>query len=96
MTISFSKLLAVCLLAAPALAGAASVIEVSNVSKSSFSHASGIELQYVDKAARPQDDFARHVNGVWIDTTEIPADKSSWGSFENLYEDTQPKLRKIV
>jgi len=96
MTISFSKLLVVCLLAAPTLASAASVIEVSNVSQQPSGRASGIELLYVDKAARPQDDFARHVNGVWIDTTEIPADKSSWGSFEKLYEDTQPKLRKIV
>lgn len=96
MAISFSKLLAVCLLAAPTLAAAASVIEVSNVAQPASGHGSGIDLQYVDKAARPQDDFARYVNGVWIDTTEIPADKSSWGSFEKLYEDTQPKLRKIV
>lgn len=96
MNTSFSTLLLACLLSGPSLAAAASVIEVSNIAQPASGHGSGIDLQYVDKAARPQDDFARHVNGVWIDTTEIPADKSSWGSFEKLYEDTQPKLRKIV
>ena len=30
---------------------------------------------------RPQDDLFGHVNGRWLDETEIPADKSSWGAF---------------
>ena len=31
-----------------------------------------------------QDDLFRHVNGTWLAKTEIPADRSSWGSFDRL------------
>ena len=40
---------------------------------------SGIDLDELDPAVRPQDDLFRHVNGKWIDRTEIPADKARWG-----------------
>ncbi|KRB93421.1 M13 family metallopeptidase [Duganella sp. Root198D2] len=57
---------------------------------------SGIELQYVDPAVRAQDDFFKHLNGKWLATTEIPAEMSSWGAFEKLFEDIQPQLRTII
>ncbi|MGZ3184560.1 MAG: M13 family metallopeptidase [Telluria sp.] len=57
---------------------------------------SGIDTQFIDPDVRAQDDFFKHLNGKWLKNTEIPADKSSWGSFYMLYEDTQPKLREII
>ncbi|MTW11806.1 M13 family peptidase [Pseudoduganella eburnea] len=57
---------------------------------------SGIELQYVDPAVRAQDDFFKHLNGKWLATAEIPAEMSSWGVFEKLFEDIQPQLRTII
>ena len=57
---------------------------------------SGIDVQYIDKSVRPQDDFFHYVSGKWLATTEIPADKSSWGSFAKLRDDTLPQLRKII
>ena len=33
---------------------------------------------------RPQDDLFGHVNGRWLDETEIPSDRSSWGPFVQL------------
>ena len=42
---------------------------------------SGIDLDSFDKSVRPQDDFFEFVNGQWLKTTEIPADKSSYGAF---------------
>src|SRR3954454_13298207 len=33
---------------------------------------------------RPQDDLFGHVNGRWLETAEIPADKGSWGSLVHL------------
>ncbi|MGO4475032.1 hypothetical protein AB4Z32_02135 [Massilia sp. 2TAF26] len=45
---------------------------------------------------RTQDDFVEHLNGKWLKTAEIPADKSSWGSFMELRENTQPQLRAII
>ena len=58
--------------------------------------ASGIELQFVDVGVRPQDDFYRHVNGVWLDNTEIPPDKGRYGSFDKLAEDSLEQLRGLV
>jgi predicted metalloendopeptidase len=57
---------------------------------------SGIDLQYIDPAIRAQDDFFKHLNGKWLATAEIPAEMSSWGVFEKLFEDIQPQLRKII
>jgi putative endopeptidase len=57
---------------------------------------SGIDVQYVDNGIRPQDDFFKHINGKWLATTEIPADKGSFGSFDKLYDDSLEQLRSIV
>ncbi len=45
---------------------------------------SGIVLANIDPAVRPQDDFYRHINGQWLATTEIPADRSNYGAFTVL------------
>ncbi|HJV03050.1 MAG TPA: M13-type metalloendopeptidase [Burkholderiaceae bacterium] len=57
---------------------------------------SGIDVQYIDSAVRPQDDFFRYLNGKWLQNTEIPADKASWGSFIQLREATLPQLRSLI
>ncbi|MBC7490247.1 MAG: M13 family peptidase [Glaciimonas sp.] len=57
---------------------------------------SGIDLQNVDTAVRPQDDFYTYVNGKWLQKTEIPADKSSWGAFYELRENSLNQLRTII
>jgi putative endopeptidase len=58
--------------------------------------ASGVELANFEKSVRPQDDFYRHVNGHWLDTAQIPADKASYGSFTQLYDLSQERLRTII
>ncbi|HEY1044470.1 MAG TPA: M13 family metallopeptidase [Telluria sp.] len=57
---------------------------------------SGIETQHIDPSVRAQDDFYQHLNGGWIKTAEIPGDRSSWGSFAKLREDTVPKVQKLI
>ncbi|MEN9865896.1 MAG: hypothetical protein RL748_1486 [Pseudomonadota bacterium] len=57
---------------------------------------SGIETQYIDNTVKAQDDFFRHLNGKWLSTVEIPADKSVWGSFNKMADDVQPLLRTII
>jgi predicted metalloendopeptidase len=57
---------------------------------------SGIATEYIETTVRPQDDFFQHLNGKWLSKTEIPADKSSWGAFEKLADDTKPQLRAII
>lgn len=48
----------------------------------------GINLEYMDKNVKPGDDFFRYVNGEWFDKTEIPADRTRWGSFDELRQNT--------
>ena len=45
---------------------------------------------------RPQDDLFRHVNGRWLDTTDIPADRSSWGAFVALADQSEARVREII
>ncbi len=45
---------------------------------------------------RPQDDLFGHVNGTWIDTTEIPSDRSSWGPFVQLADVAEEHVLAIV
>lgn len=49
---------------------------------------SGINLEFMDKSVKPGDDFFRYVNGIWYDKTEIPSDKTTWGSFNELRQNT--------
>jgi predicted metalloendopeptidase len=58
--------------------------------------ASGIATEYIDASVRPQNDFYKHLNGKWLQTVEIPADQASWGSFDQLYEDSLGQLRGII
>jgi len=57
---------------------------------------SGVYLQNLDKAVRPQDDFYRHINGGWLATAQIPADRSNYGTFTKLQEDAERDLRDIL
>ncbi|MDY0963369.1 M13 family metallopeptidase [Massilia sp. CFBP9026] len=57
---------------------------------------SGIATQYIDAGVRAQDDFFEHLNGKWLKSVEIPADKSTWGAFHQLRDDTLPQLRAVI
>ena len=57
---------------------------------------SGIYRQHFKASVRPQDDLYRHVNGGWIDSAEIPADRSSDGAFYQLYEAAEKNVRTII
>lgn len=56
----------------------------------------GINLNFMDKSVKPGDDFFRYVNGTWFDKTEIPADKTRWGSFDELRQNTDKDALAIL
>lgn len=58
--------------------------------------ASGIDLSALDPAVRPQDDLYRHVNGRWLETHEIPADRSMDGAFRALHDQAEEHVREII
>ncbi|MFC4816473.1 M13 family metallopeptidase [Flavobacterium sp. GCM10023249] len=56
----------------------------------------GIDLSLMDRSVKPGDDFFRFVNGAWYEKTEIPADKTRWGSFDELRQNTDNDVLAIL
>src|SRR5690606_28092812 len=56
----------------------------------------GIDLTARNTEVAPGDDFYRYANGQWLRTTEIPADKSGFGTFEILNEKSNQQMQQIV
>jgi endothelin-converting enzyme/putative endopeptidase len=56
----------------------------------------GIDLSFMDKNTKPSEDFFRFVNGTWLDKTEIPADRTRWGSFNELDQKTNKDALNIL
>ena len=56
----------------------------------------GINVTYMDKSVKPSHDFFRFVNGTWLDNTEIPNDKTRWGSFDELGQRTDANTLAIL
>ena len=50
----------------------------------------------MDPEIRPQDDLFGHMNGRWLDETEIPADRSSWGPFVQLADTAEAHVHEII
>jgi len=57
---------------------------------------SGVDSRGIDASVRPQDDLFMHLNGEWLKHTPIPVDKSSYGSFEILGDESEANIRVII
>jgi putative endopeptidase len=57
---------------------------------------SGFVLGELHATIRPQDDLFRHVNGTWIETTDIPSDKSRYGTFDILADGSEAAIHGIL
>src|SRR5215468_8361240 len=57
---------------------------------------SGLDLESLDRAVRPQDDLYRFVVGTWLRDTPIPPDRSTYGAFEMLQDQAYTDVRAIA
>jgi predicted metalloendopeptidase len=57
---------------------------------------SGLDLQGFDLRVRPQDDLYRFVSGHWLETAEIPADRSNYGTLGRLEDEARDAVRTLV
>ena len=57
---------------------------------------SGLDLESLDRAVRPQDDLYRFVVGTWLRDTPIPPDRSTYGAFEMLQDQAYADVRAIA
>lgn len=91
------SILAVGVALALGLAGCSGTTEQKQATALSVSQpGAGIELANMDMSVAPQQDFFRYVNGQWLENTDIPADKSRWGSFDELRENAEKQVLEIV
>ena len=56
----------------------------------------GIDLSGQDTTVKPGDDYFRFASGKWEDKTEIPSDRPSVGSFNDLRETTQEQVKSLI
>jgi putative endopeptidase len=57
---------------------------------------STIDLSFMNKTIRPEDDFFLFSNGNWIKNNPIPPSESRWGSFNELENSNKKKLTEIL
>jgi predicted metalloendopeptidase len=56
----------------------------------------GIDTAGFDRSVRPQDDFYQFVNGRWLRTAQIPADRSSWGPSAVLIDRSESLVHQVL
>ena len=56
----------------------------------------GFDMASKDPNVDPGDDFYRYANGTWLDTTEIPGDRSRYGAFGVLADRAELRVREII
>jgi putative endopeptidase len=56
----------------------------------------GIDIKNIDSTAKPVDDFYQFVNGNWMKNNPVPESESRWGSFNELSDKNQAKLKTIL
>ncbi|HTW35109.1 MAG TPA: M13-type metalloendopeptidase [Rhizomicrobium sp.] len=56
----------------------------------------GVDLTSLDKSVKPGDDFFLYVNGNWLKTAQIPPDRTSTGSFQDLAILSENRMREIA
>ena len=56
----------------------------------------GIDTDGMDTSVSPGEDFFAYVSGNWAENTEIPSDRSSYGSFLALRDLSEARVRQLV
>jgi len=82
--------LAACAASAPKPAATTSVVAPEPQLRS------GLDLTGFDRSVRPQDDLYRFVGGGWLAKTEIPADRSNYGSFSILDDQAREEVKQLI
>ena len=55
-----------------------------------------INLSLIDSSIQSGDDFFRHANGAWLDSYDLPPDKSTFGNFYALHEQSQERVQGLI
>src|SRR6185436_19771365 len=56
----------------------------------------GIDTAQMDTSIKPGDDFYKYVNGKWVSTFKMPADKSAYGVSDALRDKSESDVRTLL
>src|SRR5579863_358047 len=56
----------------------------------------GVDVAGIDRTVAPGDDFFHFANGAWLNTHEIPPDRSSYGTGSQLAELTAKRTADLI
>src|SRR5262252_9465490 len=56
----------------------------------------GVDTAQMDSSVKPGDDFFKYVNGKWLSTFKIPADKASYGVFDALVDKSESDVHALL
>jgi endothelin-converting enzyme/putative endopeptidase len=56
----------------------------------------GVQVQNMDRAVKPGDDFYEYANGAWQKKTEIPPDRAAVGVFPDLDDLTRKRTAELI
>ena len=56
----------------------------------------GIDTAEMDTTVKPGDDFYKYVNGKWLSTFKMPADKASYGVFDALNDKSENDVHTLL
>ena len=96
MVLSAACLLAACGTKKPVSTTTPTITETVSTTTEMTTPEKGLDLSAMDPSVRPQDDFYNYVNGGWMKTAKIPADKPRWGAFDMLREETDKHCLLIL
>src|SRR5690348_18170047 len=56
----------------------------------------GIDIGGMDKSVDPGDDFWAYANGGWAKATTIPADRTSFGAFDVIFDEVSKRTNDLI
>ena len=77
-------------------AGAGDPVTAAESASAEIEIHSGLIPENMNRDVRPGDDFNAYVNGAWIDSAEIPADRASVNAFVMVHEQSQENVKLII
>ncbi len=84
------------ILAAPVLAATPGKASAASAKAGPTYGAFGVDTKGMDLSVKPGDDFGQFVNGIYLKNLVIPADRASFGMFDQLRDLSQERTRGIV
>jgi len=84
------------ILAAPVLAATPGKASAAAAKAGPTYGAFGVDTKGMDLSVKPGDDFGQFVNGIYLKNLVIPADRASFGMFDQLRDLSQERTRGIV